>query len=47
LIEVELTDQGEHTTVVLINRGVPEQDKEDHRVGWQSSFDNLEAALRS
>jgi hypothetical protein len=28
LIEVEFTDQGEHTTVVLINRG--EQDQEDH-----------------
>jgi uncharacterized protein YndB with AHSA1/START domain len=47
VIDVEFTDHGEHTTVVLTNRGVPEEAGEDHYVGWQNSFDNLEAALRS
>lgn len=45
LIEVEFIDHGERTTVVLTNSGIPAQAKDDHVIGWQSSFDNLDAAL--
>jgi uncharacterized protein YndB with AHSA1/START domain len=47
LIEVDFTDQGDRTSVVLTNSGIPAQAKDDHVVGWQNSFDNLEAALGS
>lgn len=46
LIEVEFVDHGERTTVVMTNSGLPDRAKEDHRHGWNNSFDNLEAALR-
>jgi uncharacterized protein YndB with AHSA1/START domain len=46
LIEVEFTDHGDSTTVVLTNSGVPVQEEDDHRCGWQNSFDNLEVALQ-
>ena len=45
LIEVDFTDHGDRTSVVLTNSGIPAQAKDDHVVGWQNSFDNLEAAL--
>jgi uncharacterized protein YndB with AHSA1/START domain len=46
-IEVDLTDNGDGTTTaVLTNRGlVDEASREDHRDGWEGSFDNLERAL--
>jgi uncharacterized protein YndB with AHSA1/START domain len=47
LIEVEFIDHGDSTTVVLTNSGVPEAAKDDHHVGWQTSFDNLDEALLS
>jgi len=46
LIEVAFIDHGDHTTVVLTNSGLPERAKDDHREGWNNSFDNLEVALR-
>lgn len=45
LVEVEFIDQGEQTTVVLTNSGIPAQAADGHVEGWQNSFDNLEAAL--
>ena len=47
LIEVDFTDHGAATTVVLTVSGIPAQAADDHRVGWQNSFDHLEAALAS
>jgi uncharacterized protein YndB with AHSA1/START domain len=46
LIEVEFVDQGECTTVVLTNSGLPEPEVDDYRDGWSNSFDNLAVALR-
>lgn len=45
LIEVDFTEHGDRTTVVLTNRGIPAEAKDDHVCGWQNSFDNLDAAL--
>jgi uncharacterized protein YndB with AHSA1/START domain len=45
LIEVDFAEHGDHTTVVLTNSGIPAQAEDDHVLGWQNSFDNLEAAL--
>jgi uncharacterized protein YndB with AHSA1/START domain len=47
LVEVDLTDQGDGTTtVVLTNRGLPdEQARESHRAGREGSFDDLDRAL--
>jgi uncharacterized protein YndB with AHSA1/START domain len=45
LVEVDFADHGETTTVRLTNRDVPAGDRDDHVLGWQNSFDNLEAAL--
>jgi uncharacterized protein YndB with AHSA1/START domain len=45
LIEVDFTERGDRTTVVLTNTGIPAQAEDDHVCGWQNSFDNLEAAL--
>ena len=45
LVEVDFTDHGETTTVVFTNSGIPAQDKDEHVIGWQNSFDNLDAAL--
>jgi uncharacterized protein YndB with AHSA1/START domain len=47
LIEVDFTDHGDRTTVVLTNRGIPADAEDDHVDGWQNSFDNLDAALAS
>lgn len=47
LIQVDFTDHGDRTTVVLTNSGIPAQAEDDHVVGWQNSFDNLDAALGS
>jgi uncharacterized protein YndB with AHSA1/START domain len=47
LIEVDFTDHGDRTTVVLTNSGIPAQARDDHISGWHTSFDNLEAALGS
>ena len=45
VVEVVFIDQGDRTTVVLTNSGVPAQAKDGHVEGWQNSFDNLQAAL--
>jgi uncharacterized protein YndB with AHSA1/START domain len=45
LIEVDFTDHGDRTTVVLTNSGIPAQARDDHVLGWQNSFDNLDVAL--
>ena len=45
MIEVEFLESGDHTIVVLTNRGIPEQHLDSHRTGWENSFDNLDAAL--
>ena len=45
LVEVELIDHGEHTTVVMTNTGLPEAETDGYRDGWQNSFDNLDIAL--
>jgi uncharacterized protein YndB with AHSA1/START domain len=47
LIEVEFIDRGDQTTVVMTHSGVPESEKGDYSMGWDNSFDNLEAALNS
>lgn len=43
LVEVDFTEHADGTTtVVMINRGLAdERSREDHREGWDSSFDNL------
>ena len=46
LVNVEFTAHGEQTTVVLTVSGIPAEAREDHLDGWQTSFDNLEEALR-
>jgi uncharacterized protein YndB with AHSA1/START domain len=45
LVEVEFTDHGERTTVVMTHTGLPEAETDDYRAGWQNSFDNLDVAL--
>jgi uncharacterized protein YndB with AHSA1/START domain len=45
LVEVEFTDRGERTTVVMTHTGLPEAETDDYRAGWQNSFDNLDVAL--
>jgi uncharacterized protein YndB with AHSA1/START domain len=47
LIEVELHDRGDGTTeVVLTNTGLrDDEEKREHRQGWEASFDNLERIL--
>jgi uncharacterized protein YndB with AHSA1/START domain len=45
LIEVEFIDQGDRTTVVLTNAGLPEGEIGDYRDGWENALDNLELAL--
>jgi uncharacterized protein YndB with AHSA1/START domain len=45
LIEVEFHEHEGETTVILTNRGLRDADLDDHREGWQNSFDNLELAL--
>jgi uncharacterized protein YndB with AHSA1/START domain len=46
LVEVTFTENDDvSTTVLLVNRGLPEAERESHRAGWQASFDNLDAVL--
>jgi uncharacterized protein YndB with AHSA1/START domain len=45
LVEVEFTDHGDRTTVVMTNSGLREQETGDYEDGWRKSFDNLEVAL--
>jgi uncharacterized protein YndB with AHSA1/START domain len=43
LVEVSFTENPDKTTtVVLINRGLTESEKQSHLEGWQASFDNLD-----
>lgn len=46
LIEVDFIPAGDRTTVVLTNRGLPDDAGDDYRDGWTTSFTNLEAALQ-
>ncbi|MFL6128717.1 MAG: SRPBCC domain-containing protein [Mycobacteriales bacterium] len=46
LVEVTFTENEDaSTTVLLLNRGLSEAERESHREGWQASFDNLDAVL--
>ncbi len=45
LVEVEFTEHGKRTTVVMTHTGLPEAETDDYRAGWQNSFDNLDVAL--
>jgi len=45
LVEVEFTDHGDRTTVVMTHTGLPAAETDDYRAGWQNSFDNLDVAL--
>jgi uncharacterized protein YndB with AHSA1/START domain len=46
LVEVSFTENEDlTTTVLLVNRGIPEADRESHREGWDASFDNLDEVL--
>jgi uncharacterized protein YndB with AHSA1/START domain len=45
LVEIELIDHGERTTVVMTNTGIPEAETDEYRDGWQNSFDNLDITL--
>jgi uncharacterized protein YndB with AHSA1/START domain len=45
LVEVEFTDHGDRTTVVMTHTGLPDAETDDYRAGWQNSFDNLDVAL--
>jgi uncharacterized protein YndB with AHSA1/START domain len=45
LIEVELIEHGDSTTVVLTHSGLPAAETDEYVDGWQKSFDNLEVAL--
>jgi uncharacterized protein YndB with AHSA1/START domain len=47
LIEVELIEHGDSTTVVLTHSGLPAAETDEYLDGWQKSFDNLEVALTS
>lgn len=46
LVDVRFTANADaSTTVTLLNSGITPSDLEDHRSGWQLSFDNLDAVL--
>jgi len=46
-VDVGFTDNGDGTTtVVLTNSGLSAANEQDHREGWDASFDNLDVALR-
>jgi uncharacterized protein YndB with AHSA1/START domain len=45
LIELELTEQGGATTVVMTHSGIAEDARGEMIEGWQNSFDNLDVAL--
>ena len=46
LVEVTFTANPDgSTTVVLLNSGLTDREAQEHREGWQLSFDNLDALL--
>jgi uncharacterized protein YndB with AHSA1/START domain len=45
LVEIELIDHGDRTTVVMTHTGLPAAETDEYRDGWQKSFDNLDVAL--
>jgi uncharacterized protein YndB with AHSA1/START domain len=46
LVEVTFAENEDATTtVLLVNRGIPEADRKSHREGWDASFDNLDEVL--
>lgn len=45
LIELEFLDQGQRTTVVMTHTGLPKDETDEYRDGWEKSFDNLDVAL--
>ena len=46
LVQVTVTgNEDGTTTVLLVNRGIPEADRKSHREGWDASFDNLAEVL--
>jgi uncharacterized protein YndB with AHSA1/START domain len=46
LIELELSEHQGRTTVVMINSGIPtDERRSDQEGGWQRCYDNLELAL--
>jgi uncharacterized protein YndB with AHSA1/START domain len=43
LVEVEFNEGPDGTTLVLTNRGLPdEKSRRSHEEGWRASFDNLD-----
>jgi uncharacterized protein YndB with AHSA1/START domain len=47
LVEVELHESDGRTTVVLTNTGIPTPELDDYHQGWNDSFDNLAAFLKT
>jgi uncharacterized protein YndB with AHSA1/START domain len=46
LIDVEFSEQGGATNVVMISSGIPtEKGRDEHEEGWGKCFDNLDRAL--
>lgn len=45
LIELEFTERGGATTVVMTHHGIADDARGEHLEGWQNSFDNLDRAL--
>jgi uncharacterized protein YndB with AHSA1/START domain len=45
LVEIELIEHGDRTTVVMTHTGLPETERGEYVDGWQKSFDNLDVAL--
>lgn len=47
LVSLTFTDHGDGTTtVVLINAGIPDSNRDGHSTGWRLSLDHLDALLR-
>ena len=46
LVEVDFTDNRDGTTtVVMVNRGLRDEEAQEHREGWDASFENLDRLL--
>jgi uncharacterized protein YndB with AHSA1/START domain len=46
MIELELSEQGGSTRVLMVNSGIPsDETRRDQEGGWQRCYDNLEHAL--
>jgi uncharacterized protein YndB with AHSA1/START domain len=46
LVELEFSEQGGRTTVLMTNSGIPtEQRREGQQRGWNVCYDNLERVL--